>query len=163
MRPIMIALLICCSCLVFAMSTVARSKEMRDTMPQCDTVARVSVLYQMAVDYFLARSFCGDPSGEGGIWCYFAPPSSIPMEEMCRVADSLRQELTKDWQATRRLLMSPASTMPGFVRPTINIAPNEQAICDKIFLQYYRRDRTKKSIKGAREMVEVVVELLDME
>ena len=85
------------------------------------------------------------------------------MEEMCRVADSLRQELTKDWQATRRLLMSPASTMPGFVRPTINIAPNEQAICDKIFLQYYRRDRTKKSIKGAREMVEVVVELLDME
>lgn len=163
MKPTMIALLVCCNCLVFATSTVASSKEKCDTMPQYDTVARASVLYQMAVDYFLTRSFCGDPSGEGGIWCYFAPPSSIPMEEMCRVADSLRQELTKDWQATRRLLMSPASTMPGFVRPTINIAPSGMHICDKATYHYYKRDGTLVPVVGTRGIVTLVVKWLDEE
>lgn len=159
MRATMTCLLVCCGCLVFA-STVASSNEKCDTMPQYDTVARATTLYQLAVDYFLTRFFCGNPR-DGEIWCYFAPPSSIPMEEMCRVADSLRLELTKDWAATRRLLTGPASTMPGFTWPTIARAPLERAICDKVFLPYYRRDRTKVAIKGAPEMIKLVVEWLD--
>ena len=162
MKPTRIALLVCCSCLVFEMSTVASSKEMRDTMPQCDTVARVSKLYQMAVDYFLTRSFCRPPES-GGVWCYFAPPSSIPMEEMCRVADSLRQDLTKDWQATRRLLMGPASTMPGFAWPTYDLAPPGRAICDKAYYHYYKRDGTMVSVVGTRGIVTLVVKWLDEE
>jgi hypothetical protein len=85
------------------------------------------------------------------------------MEEMCRVADSLRLELTKDWAATRRLLTGPASTRPGFTWPTYDRAPPERAICDKVFLTYYRRDRTREEIRGAREMIKIVVEWLDEE
>lgn len=162
MRATMTSLLVCCSCLIVTLSTVASSKEKCDTMPRYDTVARATAIYQLAVDYFLTRSFCGS-SREARIWCYFAPPSSIPMEEMCRVADSLRLELTKDWAATRRLLTGPAPTMPGFTWPTIAVAPPERAICDKAYYYYYDNDRKMVPVIGTRGIVKLVVEWLDEE
>ncbi len=151
-----------CSCLVFTMSTVAKGAELPDTVPPHDTVARASRFYQLAVDYFLTSSFCANPR-DGKIWCYFAPPSSVPMHEMCRGADSLRLELTKDWTSTRELLMSPVSTAPGFTWPNVVRAPIERSICDKAAYRYYRRDRTWVDVRGAREIINLVVEWLDNE
>jgi hypothetical protein len=162
MRATMTSLLVCCSCLVVTMSTVASSKEQCDTIPQYDTVARASALYQTTIDYFLTRAFCGSPR-DGTIWCYFAPPSSIPIEDMCRVADSLRLELLKDWESTRRLLTGPASKMPGFTWPTYDDAPLERAICDKAYFHYYDKDRKIVFVVGTLGIVKLVVEWLDTE
>lgn len=162
MRTTMIALLIGCGCLIVTMSTAASSKEKCDTIPQYDTVARASALYQTTIDYFLTRAFCGSPR-DGTIWCYFAPPSSIPIEDMCRVADSLRQELMKDWESTRRLLTGPASKMHGFTWPTYDHAPPERAICDKAYYYYYDKDRKIVSVVGTLGIVKLVVEWLDEE
>lgn len=160
MKSTSIALFFGCGCLVVAMSTEASSKEKCDTMPQYDTVAHASALYQMAVDYFLTRSFCSSPR-DGTIWCYFAPPSSIPMEEMCRTADSLQLELTKDWDAKRRLLVDPVFTMPRFTWPTILDALPGRATCDKAYYYYYENDRIMIPVVGTRGIIELVIKWLD--